>query len=112
MNASLNGLTLHVEDVERSLEFYARIPGAVVAHHRPGQFALLRIGAGRLGLLKLGRGTFHMELGTADLDAMYAALQEAGLQPESPPVQRPWGERDFLLIDPDGNTIEFDAERE
>jgi catechol 2,3-dioxygenase-like lactoylglutathione lyase family enzyme len=35
MEFSLEGTTLHVSDVERSLEFYGRIPGAVVQVHRP-----------------------------------------------------------------------------
>lgn len=41
---SLDGLTLPVENVEKSLEFYQKMPGATVTFHRPGQFALLQIG--------------------------------------------------------------------
>lgn len=104
---SLNGVTLHVSDVERSLDFYQRVPGAQLLVHRPGAFALLQIGSGRLGLLKWPKPTFHLEFDSADLDSMYAALREAGLEPQSPPQTRPWGERDFLLLDPDGNMIEF-----
>src|SRR5438105_4186550 len=47
----LRGLTLHVEDVERSRQYYERIPGAVLELHRPREFALLRIGDAQLGLL-------------------------------------------------------------
>ncbi|HZO87507.1 MAG TPA: VOC family protein [Chthonomonadaceae bacterium] len=105
---SLDGLTLHVQDVERSVQFYSRIPGAVLVHHRPGQFALFQFGKGCLGLLQVGGG-FHAELETADLDAMYAQLRAAGIEPESPPAKRPWGETDFLVKDPDGNLLEFQA---
>ena len=45
-------MTLHVADVERSLDFYKRIPGAIVQQHRPGDSALLHFGEGRLGLLR------------------------------------------------------------
>lgn len=44
MSVWLEGLTLQVRDVEESLKFYQQIPGAALEHHRPGQFALLRIG--------------------------------------------------------------------
>jgi hypothetical protein len=50
LEASLEGVTLQVADVERSLEFYRKIPGATVAVHRLGEFALVQIGIGRLGL--------------------------------------------------------------
>ena len=109
---SLNGLTLHVADVERSLEFYRKIPGSTVVVHQVGEFAILRVGRGRLGLLRHDEGRFHIELDTTDLDAIYDRLLQVGLHPESPPAERPWGERDFLVLDPDGNLIEFGIERD
>ena len=63
MRFSFEGTTLHVSDVERSLEFYRRVPEAVVRAHRPGSFALVEIGKARLGLLGVGAsGQFHMEI--------------------------------------------------
>jgi catechol 2,3-dioxygenase-like lactoylglutathione lyase family enzyme len=108
---SLVGLTLHVADVDRSLEFYKRIPGAQVLFHMPGRFAMLRIGQGRLGLLGAKLPTaFHMEIETPDLDAMHRELIQAGIQPDEPPTRRPWGETDFRVTDPDGNMLEFGLE--
>ena len=52
MSISLVGLTLHVADVERSLNFYKRLPDSSILFHMPGKFALLRVGGGRLGLLQ------------------------------------------------------------
>ena len=109
LNTSLEGITLQVTDVERSLEFYRTIPGAVVAAHRPGEFALVAIGKGRLGLLskQLG-GPTHIEIETADLDALYQRLCDAGITPQSPPSKKPWDSvRDFVVVDPDGYVIEF-----
>jgi catechol 2,3-dioxygenase-like lactoylglutathione lyase family enzyme len=103
---SLEGLTLHVADLQRSLDFYCSIPGARVLFERPGQFAMLQIGNGRLGLLQHGSG-FHVEIEAANLDEIYVQVRQAGLEPQSPPTVRPWGERDFLVTDPDGNLIEF-----
>jgi catechol 2,3-dioxygenase-like lactoylglutathione lyase family enzyme len=106
MNLALAGLTLHVADVDRSLAFYRRFPGAEVMFHMPGRFALLRIGGGRLGLLADQKRPFHIEIECADLDATYARFQELNITTDGPPSVKPWGERDFLLRDPDGNLVE------
>ena len=107
MNVSFEGLTLHVQDVECSRDFYLRIPGVVLEDHRPGQFALLRIGDALLGLLRLGAPGFHLELTTPDLDGLHAHLRQVGLEPKGPPKVQNWGERAFLVVDPDGNCLEF-----
>ena len=106
MSISLVGLTLHVADVERSLNFYKRLPDISILFHMPGIFALLRVGGGRLGLLHDQKRPFHVEIDCQDLDATCALLKESGFQPEGP-TTRPWGERDALAIDPDGNLVEF-----
>src|SRR5260370_7552888 len=95
---SLEGMTLHVADVERSLEFYTKIPGALVLVHRPGAFALLSIGNGRLGLLKYG--PTHIEFDTPDPDTLYQRLKEAGMPLEEPPPPQPSGEYTFTTHTP------------
>ena len=111
MNLSLVGVTLHVADVDRSLAFYQRFPGAEVMFHMPGTFALLRIGSGRLGLLSDRKRSFHVEIDCNDLDGTYADFQKLGIPTEGPPTVRPWGERDFLVVDPDGNLVECGQRR-
>jgi catechol 2,3-dioxygenase-like lactoylglutathione lyase family enzyme len=103
----LEGLTLHVQDVERSREFYASLPGFELLQHRPGQFALFRIGDSLLGLLGSGARGFHVEVATSDLDQLYEDLRDRGVPVKSPPRQRIWGERTLTLVDPDGNQLEF-----
>lgn len=110
MSISLVGLTLHVADVERSLSFYKRLPDASVVFHLPGKFALLRVGSGRLGLLQDQQRRFHIEIDCQDLDGICAQLKESGIQPEGP-TTRAWGERDALVLDPDGNLVEFGQAR-
>ena len=106
--ASLEGLTLHVADLDRSLAFYSAVPGARVLVHRPGHFALLGIGKARLGLLAHAQELrFHLEVETEDLDAMHAQLRAAGIEPKTPPKTEAWGETDFMVSDPDGNILEF-----
>lgn len=116
MHVSLEGMTLHVEDVERARKWYLRIPGATVINQRPGEFALLRIGQARLGLIARrvlpdGFPRFHLEFSTAtsDVDALYEQVKQAGMQPDDAPADRPWGERTFHATDPDGNWVEFDS---
>jgi catechol 2,3-dioxygenase-like lactoylglutathione lyase family enzyme len=105
---SLEGLSLHVADVEQSIAFYSRIPGAQLLLHRPGQFARFRIGNGSLHLVQLpGQKRFHIEFDTEDVNDMYEQLRSAGLTPVSPPKTHPWGKSDFRLIDPDGYQLEF-----
>ena len=110
MSLSLGGLTLHVKDVERSLDFYKRLPDSSVLFHMPGKFAILRVGSGRLGLLQDQKRAFHVEIDCQDLDATYALLKESGFETEGPTV-RAWGERDVLLVDPDGNLVELGQAR-
>jgi catechol 2,3-dioxygenase-like lactoylglutathione lyase family enzyme len=107
MRASLEGLTFHVLDLELSREFYERIPGAVLEAHRPGEFALFRIGKSRLGLLQSKKTGLHLEVNTTDVDGFHAELVVAGIEAMSAPRDRPWGERTFNVRDPDGNLIEF-----
>src|SRR5690242_13694703 len=104
---SMEGMTLHVADVEQALNFYTKLPNVQILAHRPGAFALLAIGNGRLGLLQYG--PTHIEFDTPDLDTLYQKLKDAGLPVEAPPSHKPWGEYDFILHDPDGYSLEFNS---
>ncbi|MWG33882.1 VOC family protein [Halomarina oriensis] len=107
----LGGLTLHVADVERSLQFYRRLPGVELRHHEPGTVARLRIGTGWLTLLNLEEGRFHVRVDCDDLDGFYETCLTSGLD-VPPPRDMPWGERASLAMDPDGNVVEFGQPRD
>ncbi len=51
-----------------------------------------------------GRG-FWLGLKVDDADEMYARLAAAGVPVVSPPENKPWGERHFVVRDPNGVTI-------
>ncbi|MBA2395233.1 MAG: VOC family protein [Ktedonobacteraceae bacterium] len=108
---SLEGLTMRVEDVERSLDFYMKLPGVEIITHREGVFALIQIGAGRLGLLQMPSAPlFHLEFETTgNLDTLAQQFQAAGMEYVKKPAQKSWGEVDFTVRDPDGNLLEFDT---
>lgn len=42
-----------------------------------------------------------------DVDAEYERLKAAGVVAEEPPQDRPWGERQFLVRDPNGFAVNF-----
>ena len=44
---------------------------------------------------------------TPELDAAYERARDAGAQALSPIDTRPWGERSFYCLDPDGNQLCF-----
>ncbi len=108
---SFQGLNMRVEDVERSLAFYMKIPGAEIITHHEGVFALVRLGAGRLGLLQMPSAPpFHLEFETpADLDALAQQFQAAGMDSVKKPALKSWGEVNFTVRDPDGNLLEFET---
>jgi catechol 2,3-dioxygenase-like lactoylglutathione lyase family enzyme len=118
----LEGLTLAVADVKRSIEFYRDRLGLAVEVDKAPEFAMIRVGGkqgGTIGLLwmKLAEGgsanwiteqraTIHVELSTDDLDALYGELKIRGVEFHTPPHDEPW-ERCMDILDPDGYTVEI-----
>ena len=114
------GLTLTVESVERSVEFYSGKLGLKVEWNAAPAFAMLRIGAGTIGLLSVTearkegvedtnaaqKSAIHVELSTDDLDGLYEELKSAGVVFHQPPHDEPW-ERSMTAFDPDGYAVEF-----
>lgn len=59
-----------------------------------------------------GRGPFqptpdNVYFATEELDAVHGRAVAAGARHVSPVEQRPWGERSFYCLDPDGNRLCF-----
>ncbi len=116
----LEGLTLTVDSVERSLEFYHGKLGLAVEWKSLPAFAMIRHGAVTLGLLAMEearkegvepaspaqRAAIHVEISTDDLDALYAELLGGGVVFHQPPHDEPW-ERAATAYDPDGYAVEF-----
>jgi catechol 2,3-dioxygenase-like lactoylglutathione lyase family enzyme len=119
----LEGLTLAVADVKRSIGFYRDQLGLVVEVDKAPEFGMIRVGGkrgGTIGLLwmKLAaargakswtaeqRAAIHVELSTDDLDALYEELKIRGVVFHAPPHDEPW-ERCMDILDPDGYTVEI-----
>ncbi len=123
IDVRLEGLTLRVADVGRSIDFYGTKLGFTIEINKAPHFAMIRIGGttgGTIGLLvhdsddPLGsksatpqqRAGIHVELTTDHLDALYEQLKDRGVTFFEPPHEEPW-ERSMRVYDPDGYTIEF-----
>ncbi|MBJ7609420.1 MAG: VOC family protein [Candidatus Dormibacteraeota bacterium] len=119
----LEGLTLTVASVAKSVEFYGGILGLEVAYHSEPAFALIKVGGqlgGTIGLLAVEEAgkesleemtstqkrAIHVEFTTDDLDAVYEELTARGMAFHEPPHDEPW-ERVMTGFDPDGYSIEI-----
>ena len=117
------GLTLAVENVMRSVEFYTRKLGLTAEINAAPDFAMIRIGGshgGTIGLLSVSRArmegaeemttlqkrSIHVEFSTDDLDGLYEELKSNGVVFYEAPHDEPW-ERSMTAIDPDGYSVEF-----
>jgi catechol 2,3-dioxygenase-like lactoylglutathione lyase family enzyme len=118
-NFRFEGMTLTVENVERSLGFYSGMLGLAVAWNAAPAFAMLRLGAGTIGLLSVTEArkegvadstaaqkqAIHVEFSTDDLDVLYEELKAKGVVFHQPPHDEPW-ERAMTAFDPDGYAVE------
>ena len=111
---SFESVSLHVADVERSVAFYSKLPGAQIVLHFPGKFAKFRFGDGCVQVVGIPPGpkSFHIELNAPDLDALHGELKAAGIEPDGPPALQPFGRTNFRIHDPDGNVLKFDTPSE
>jgi len=119
MNDAAGGLRIEifVDDVEGAALFYERLLGFARENQSPG-YATLRRGTARIGVgaesglpdahplkprsdERLGVGV-EIVIEVGDIDAAYGTVLAAGYPILSPLKERPWGQRDFRIMDPDG----------
>jgi catechol 2,3-dioxygenase-like lactoylglutathione lyase family enzyme len=111
-------LELFVDDIAASIAFYVSALG-FREEQRDDDYASLRNGAVVLGLglarrlpaghdfgqeaLRRQRGVgVEIVLAVADVDAAYRRAEASPYGVEGAPSTRPWGLRDFRVVDPDG----------
>lgn len=115
-------LTLTSQDVPRAMRFFEAAFGLAPKFENAefGEFVLpsgFRIAIFRvLGKTKEffradgERGTLAIGVTVADVDAAWRRIEPLlevhGARASGPPKDHPWGERSFLLVDPDGNRFE------
>lgn len=119
---------LPVKDMERSVEFYRAKLGFTLLHHEGG-FAILERDAVEIhlwaatddgwrkrsgsspvvsGAESFIAGTASCRVGVEGVDELHGRIQPLGvLHPNAQLGDRPWGTREFGVLDPDNNLLTF-----
>jgi catechol 2,3-dioxygenase-like lactoylglutathione lyase family enzyme len=120
--SGISTVTLFVEDLAATSEFYERVFGLPVVFQDPDS-AVFRFGTMLVNLLKTtaapeliepGRlapaeagSRFQFTIDVDDVDAMCAELAARGVKLLNGPIDRPWGVRTASFQDPAGHIWEI-----
>ena len=110
---SISAITLGTADMDASLNFYRALGFRSTFGGPTSPFCTLASGSCYVNLMLVaspadvetgwGRVIFHVE----SVDELYEQAVAAGLQPQGPPRDAPWGERMFPIFDPSGHDLSF-----
>jgi len=104
------------EKVRESKDFYVRLFGCEVLYEGEGDWVvLLQLGGSELGFMKpglasqapvfrpafQGRGLW-IAIDVADVQSEYERIQALGVPIELALRDEPWGDRHFVVVDPNG----------
>lgn len=111
-------LELFVKSVPEAADFYTRVLGFETVSYQPDNYSVFRLGEVQIALQDRAqlpddhplkpqhdeRSGLAVEivLEVDDLDAAYARVQNANWPIADELGKRPWGTRDFRVIDPNG----------
>ncbi|KAB2325678.1 glyoxalase/bleomycin resistance/extradiol dioxygenase family protein [Betaproteobacteria bacterium SCN1] len=104
------------EKVQESKDFYVRLFGCEVLYEgEGGWFVLLRLGGGELAFMRPGLASqaeifrrpfagqgMWVAVEADDVDREYARLQALGAEIAVALRDEPWGDRHFVVVDPNG----------
>src|SRR5688572_29420562 len=100
-----------VKDLDRTLRFYRDLLGFEVqfTNGDPISFAVVKQGDAELHLVvqPAKAGSLHVHLMVDDVGPLYDRLQQYGATIRQAPKVQPWGLRDMIVLDPDGNSFEI-----
>jgi catechol 2,3-dioxygenase-like lactoylglutathione lyase family enzyme len=108
----ISAVTLKVASMANSVRFYRDVLGMEIVYGGEDDcFSSLRTKDEKGPILNLEQGHSVTDWGrlifyVADVDAIWAYLQEKGFHPDSP-RDASWGERYFHVPDPDGHELSF-----
>jgi catechol 2,3-dioxygenase-like lactoylglutathione lyase family enzyme len=109
----LSAVTLATRDMRRAVRFYRMLGFEVLYGGEEAEFTSFRAGSGNfLNLIAAPAGREWSWWGRvifyeSDVDGLHRRLVAAGLRPQAPPRDAPWGERFFHVTDPDGHELSF-----
>ncbi len=98
-------------DLRRSIDFYEKVLGFRLAMQMPdGAYAIVERDAIAIHLFRADGdrpGTVGLHIFTPELDALRDELLTRGADLSQDIERKPWGNRDFRVVDPAGNEIKF-----
>lgn len=100
---------LPLSDVPAGVAYYQKVVGFKINYAQGDLGVMYR---DDVTLLLIARSSRHTGIGSCeayvrDADALYAELKDRGADVQGEPVSRPWGLRDFRVLDLEGNRITF-----
>jgi uncharacterized glyoxalase superfamily protein PhnB len=114
---------LFVADIDASCDFFTKMLGFKVAfvYGEPPSYAQVMRDGARLNLRSMDRPVIDVELrqresllsasmtvGTAsEIEQLFHEMKSAGVVFHQPLKTEPWGSRNFIVKDPDGNLLLF-----
>ena len=99
-------------DIERSVEFFCTQLGFTALHVEQGAYGVIMRGG--VGLHFWACNERHIAENTScrlrveGIELLYAHCLPLGIvHPHAPLADKPWGSREFGILDPDGNLVTF-----
>ncbi|MNP45249.1 Glyoxalase-like domain protein [compost metagenome] len=109
----LHGACIQTHNVTELVDFYKKIfqqepevDGDVNYTFHDAQLVIFRLDDERAPSTK----NIALIYAVDDVDYEYQRLVNLDIRVSSPPTDKPWGVRSFLISDPDGNTVSFYVE--
>lgn len=112
METKGSATTFHVANLEQSLDYYTNVLG-FSERFRFGDYAGVEYGdvqihlSGPAATNKRMTGQASIYIFCDNCDAYYEEIRARGASAQAPPKDYPYGMRDFVVEDPDGNLVTF-----
>ena len=108
---------LSVHDLERAVRFYADVLGFTEEFRVPGSYAGVKLDAVTIHLsadvpVRKAAGSGHVYIFCDEVDSYCQSVASMGAKILCQPADEPYGMRDFVVEDPDGNYLVFGSEIE
>ncbi|CAA9429523.1 MAG: bleomycin resistance protein [uncultured Ramlibacter sp.] len=99
-------------DIERSVRFFEEKLGFARVHAQPGEYGIVAAGAIQVHFWACDDASIPKATGcrvqVEGIDDLHSRCIGHGIvHPNGPLAAKPWGTREFAILDPDGNLLTF-----